>query len=118
MLEFETRGIPTAYISAATRVPMVEYDGDGIKRTDATGNYLIQGLENSGLQPDNVHRRPIHFGVHGRMRLSHVKEGDRIHYRGKELRWNILVRNWKPDSGPPYPALGRSQRPLNAINWM
>lgn len=87
MLEFELRGIPTAYITAAGRVPMIERDGDSFKLSHATGNYLVEGWEESGPQPDKVHRRLIHFGVHRRMRLSDVKEGDRVRYRGKDLRW-------------------------------
>ena len=87
MLEFELRGIPTAYITAAGRVPMIERDGDGFKLSHATGNYLIEGWEDSGPQPDKVHQRLIHFGVHRRMRMYGVKEGDRVRYRGKDLRW-------------------------------
>ena len=75
MLEFELRGIPTAYITAAGRVPMVERDGDGFSLSHATGNYLVEGWEDSGPQSDEVHRRLIHFGVHRRMRMSDVKEG-------------------------------------------
>ena len=87
MLEFELRGIPTAYITAAGRVPMVERDGDGFSLSHATGNYLVEGWEDSGPQSDEVHRRLIHFGVHRRMRMSEVKEGDRVRYRGKDLIW-------------------------------
>ena len=81
------RGIPTAYITAAGRVPMIERDGDGFKLSHATGDYLIRGWEASGPQPDNVHRGLIHFGVHRRMRMHDVKEGDRVRYRGRDLRW-------------------------------
>ena len=87
MLEFEFRGIPTAYITAAGRVPMVERDGDGFSLSHATGNYLVERWEDSGPQSDEVHRRLIHFGVHRRMRMSDVKEGDRVRYGGKDLRW-------------------------------
>ena len=81
------RGIPTAYITAAGRVPMIERDDDGFKLSHLTGNYLVEGWADAGPQPDNVHRRLIHFGVHRRMRLNDVKEGDRVRYRGKHMRW-------------------------------
>ena len=87
MLEFELRGIPTAYITAAGRVPMIERDGDGFKLSHLTGNYLVEGWTDAGPQPDNVHRRLIHFGVHRRMRMYDVEEGDRVRYRGMDLRW-------------------------------
>ena len=48
MLEFELRGIPTAYITAAGRVPMIERDGDGFKLSHLTGNYLV----GDGRMPD------------------------------------------------------------------
>ena len=66
---------------------MVERDGDGFSLSHATGNYLVEGWEDSGPQSDEVHRRLIHFGVHRRMRMSEVKEGDRVRYRGKDLIW-------------------------------
>ena len=81
------RGIPTAYITAAGRVPMVERDGNGFSLSHATGNYLVERWDDSGPQSDDVHHRLIHFGVHRRMRMSDVKEGDRVRYRGKDLRW-------------------------------
>jgi hypothetical protein len=87
MLEFELRGVPTAYITAAGRVPMIERDGDGFRLSHATGSYLVEGWETSGQQSNDVHRRLIHFGVHRRMRMSGVKEGDTVRYGGKELRW-------------------------------
>ena len=87
MLEFELRGVPTAYITAAGRVPMVAPDGDGFSLSHATGNFLVEGWQNSGPQSDGVHRRLIHFGVHRRMRMSGVKEGDRVRYGGRDLRW-------------------------------
>ena len=100
MLEFELRGIPTAYITAAGRVPMIERDGDGFRLSHATGNYLVEGWEDSGPQPDKVHRRLIHFGVHRRMRLSDVKEGDRVRYRGKDLRWEYPRMDLEAGIGP------------------
>ena len=87
MLEFESRGIPTAYITAAGRVPRIERDGDGFSLSHATGSYLIEGWEDSGPQSEKVHRRLMHFGVHRRMRMTDVKEGDRVRYGGKDLRW-------------------------------
>ena len=81
------RGIPTAYITAAGRVPMIERDGDGFSLSHATGNYLVEGWEDSGPQSDKVHHRLIHFGVHRRMRMSDVKAGDRVRYRGRDLIW-------------------------------
>jgi hypothetical protein len=87
MLEFELRGIPTAYITATGRVPTIERDGDGFRLSHLTGSYLVEGWEDSGQQSDDVHRRLIHFGVHRRMRMSGVKEGDRVRYGGRELRW-------------------------------
>ncbi len=94
------RGIPTAYITAAGRVPMIERDGDGFRLSHATGNYLVEGWEDSGPQPDKVHRRLIHFGVHRRMRLSDVKEGDRVRYRGKDLRWEYPRMDLEAGIGP------------------
>lgn len=94
------RGIPTAYITAAGRVPMIEPDGDGFKLSHATGNYLVEGWEDSGPQPDKVHLRLIHFGVHRRMRLSDVKEGDRVRYRGKDLRWEYPRMELEAGIGP------------------
>ena len=87
MLEFELRGIPTAYITAAGRVPRIERDGDRFSLSHATGSYLVEGWAESGPQSDKVHRRLMHFGVHRRMRMSDVKEGDRVHYGGQDLRW-------------------------------
>ena len=87
MLEFELRGIPTAYITAAGRVPMIERHGVGFRLSHATGSYLVEGWEDSGQQSDDVHRRLIHFGVHRRMRMNGVKEGDAVRYGDRELRW-------------------------------
>ena len=87
MLEFELRGVPTAYITAAGRVPMIERDGGGFSLSHATGSYLVEGWQDSAPQPDAVHRRLIHFGVHRRMRMSGVQEGDRVRYGGRDLRW-------------------------------
>ena len=87
MLEFELRGVPTAYITAAGRVPMVARDGDGFSLSHATGSFLVEGWEEAGPQSDAVHRRLIHFGVHRRMRMSDVKEGDLVRYGGRDLRW-------------------------------
>lgn len=101
MLEFELRGIPTAYIAAAGRVPMIERDDDGFKLSHATGNYLVEGWEDSEPQPDNVHRRLIHFGVHRRMRMSDVKEGDRVRYRGMDLRWEYPRKELEARLRPP-----------------
>ena len=86
------RGIPTAYITAAGRVPMIERDGDGFSLSHATGNYLRETIwlrdgRPPGPQSDDVHHRLIHFGVHRRMRMSDVKAGDRVRYRGKDLIW-------------------------------
>ena len=66
---------------------MIERDGDGFSLSHATGNYLVEGWEDSGPQSDKVHHRLIHFGVHRRMRMSDVKEGDRVRYRGRDLIW-------------------------------
>ena len=66
---------------------MVERDGDGFSLSHAKGNYLVERWEDSGPQSDEVHRRLIHSGVHRRMRMSDVKEGDRVRYGGKDLRW-------------------------------
>lgn len=87
MLEFELRGVPTAYITAAGRVPMIEQDGDGFVLSHLTGSYLVEEWEDSGQQSDDAHRRLIHFGVHRRMRMSGVKEGDTVLFGGRELRW-------------------------------
>ena len=53
----------------------------------ATGSYLVEQWEDSGQQSDDVHHRLIHFGVHRRMRMNGVKEGDTVHYVDRELRW-------------------------------
>ena len=53
----------------------------------ATGSYLVKKWEDSGQQSDDVHHRLIHFGVHRRMRMNGVKEGDTVHYVDRELRW-------------------------------
>ena len=106
MLEFELRGVATAYITAAGRVPKIELDGDGFSLSHATGDYLVEGWEDSGPQADNVHHRLIHFGVHRRMRMSDVKEGDRVRYGGRDLRWEY-----------PRKELEAGKRPAGAGAW-
>ena len=100
MLEFELRGVPTAYITAAGRVPTIERDGGGFSLAHATGNFLIEGWEDSGPQADAVHRRLIHFGVHRRMRMSGVKEGDRVRYGGRNLKWEYPPKELEAGTGP------------------
>ena len=101
MLEFELRGIPTAYITAAGRVPMIECGGDGFKLSHVTGNYLVEKWDESSQQSDDVHRRLIHFGVHRRMRLKGVKEGDTIRYRGRGLQWEYPSEELTAKVRPP-----------------
>ena len=79
---------------------MVERDGDGFSLMHATGSYLVEGWEDSGQQSDGVHRRLIHFGVHRRMRMSGVKEGDRVRFGGKDLRWEYPRKELEARVGP------------------
>ena len=94
------RGIPTAYITAAGRVPKIERDGVGFRLSHATGSYLVEEWEDSGQQSDAVHRRLVHFGVHRRMRMSGVKEGDAVRYGDRELRWEYPPKDLEARAKP------------------
>lgn len=87
MLEIELRGVPTAYITARGRVPVVRRTKNGYHLTHRTEEGLAADWNESGPQSDGLQRSLIHFGIHRVMRLGGVKEGDRVSMGGKVVRW-------------------------------
>ena len=98
----------------------------------ATGSYLVKKWEDSGQQSDDVHHKLIHFGVHRRMRMNGVKEGDTVHYVDRELRWEYPRQELEAKVKPAAPgraplmalqatrvsSCGRTLHPWKAMNSM
>ena len=87
MLEIELRGIPTAYIAARGRVPVVKRTKGGFRLTHRVDAGFAEDWNDCGQQSDSLQRSLIHFGIHRVMRLGGVKEGDRVRMGGKEVQW-------------------------------
>ena len=87
ILEIELKGVPTAYITARGRVPVVKRVKGGFHLTHRTEAEMVRDWNDSGPQPDELRRSLIHFGIQRVMRLGGVKEGDRVTIRDRQVRW-------------------------------